>query len=253
MKGQKLFNNRGQVLIIILLVIVIVLTIGLSIAGSSLKNVQETAILEETNRAFSAAEAGIEEALLYLEQGTPVPTISGKALEAGSVIKQVQATQQESLQLSALEQDSVAQLDLECPTCGTGSVTITWDINSALVITRIYWDGSDYAVERWALNCGFDPGNNFTLKSPGVDNKCTQEINIDGAADKVLRIRAMYADTSITVTPNPGTTIPVQSTVVTSTGQSGETERTIQVERTLPVPPAILDYVLFSATGSLSK
>lgn len=246
-------NNQGQVLVIVLLVILIALTMGLSIAGSSLKSVEQTAVLEETNRAFSAAEAGVEEALVKLEQGTPIPTVASKSLQSGSVIKQVDTTQQNSLQLSALEKDTVAQLDLACPTCGTGTVTVTWDSNSSLLITKVYLSGGEYVVQRWALNCDFNPGNNFTQKASGTGSKCTQDIPIDGTVDQVLRIRAMYQDTAITVVPALGTTIPVQSTLVKSTGQSGETERTVQVERSLPVPPSILDFTLFSASGSLSK
>jgi hypothetical protein len=246
-------NNQGQVLVIVLLVILIALTIGLSIAGSSLKNVQQTAVLEESNRAFSAAEAGIEEALVKIDQGTPIPTVANKSLQSGSSIKNVQTTQQNSLQLSALEQDNVAQLDLACPTCGTGTLTVSWDSNTALLISKIYLSGGEYVVTRWALNCDFNPGNNFTSKSSGANSKCTQDIPINGTVDQVLRIRAMYADTSLTVSPVLGTSIPVQSVVVKSTGQSGEAERTVQVERSLPVPPSILDYTLFSASGSLSK
>jgi len=248
------FNSSGQILIIILLVIVVALTIGLSIAGSSLKGVQETAVLEESNRAFSAAEAGIEKLLLQLEQTGSATTITDESLTGGAAIKQATATTKNALTLSRLEKDAVAQLDLECPACGAGAVTVKWETGSSLVITRIYKDGDgNYQVDRWALNCDHSPGNNFTQISSGADDICEFDISVDGASDVALRIHALYADTSISVEPAVGTSIPVQTTVVTATGQSGEAERTVQVERSLPVPPSILDYVLFSASGSLSK
>src|SRR3990167_4489601 len=57
----KHVNDSGQTVVIILLVAVVAATIAFSIAGSSLKNIEQTATTEETNRAFSAAEAGNEE------------------------------------------------------------------------------------------------------------------------------------------------------------------------------------------------
>lgn len=248
-------DQRGQVVLLILLVIVVGLTIAISIAGSSLNQIEETAVTEESNRAFSAAEAGVEETLLYIEQGTPAPQITPNtsALTSGSSVKQVTIAEEDSLTISQLNQDDVAQLDLDCPSCASGNITVTWDSNTAIVITKISGTDPNYTVERWAYNCDFDPGNNFTLVSSGSASQCTRTIAVNGTTDKVLRIRALYANTSLAVSPQSGGVLPAQTTVITSTGQSGDAERTVKVERSAPVPPAILDYVLFSASDSLAK
>src|SRR5204863_1532604 len=54
---------RGQVLLILLLVMTVGLAIGLSIIQRSLSDVSTASKIEQSSRAFSAAEAGIERAL----------------------------------------------------------------------------------------------------------------------------------------------------------------------------------------------
>ena len=259
-KRTALVNKEGQVLPLILLVILVAATIGFSIAGTAIKNIEETNLNEESNRAYSAAEAGLEEKLLELEQGggAPVPITTPTPLQSGAYIKEVTVEQSTALNISKLEKDSVAQINLDCATCVAGTVSYTWDEGTALVVTKIHGDAEPYTVSRYAYECGSISGANFDSGTFNVNTrKCTESISVDnrsaGGKDRVIRFRAMYADTSLSVSPSASNVIPVQSTVLTSTGQSGETERTVQVQRSAPVPPSILDYVLFSSQGSLSK
>ncbi len=55
--------EKGQVILVILLVMAVGLTVGLSVASRSITDVQLSTQVEESSRAFSAAEAGIEKAL----------------------------------------------------------------------------------------------------------------------------------------------------------------------------------------------
>lgn len=57
-------NSSGQVVLILLLVMTVALAIGLSIVQRSLTDVSTSTKIEQSSRAFSAAEAGIEKALL---------------------------------------------------------------------------------------------------------------------------------------------------------------------------------------------
>jgi hypothetical protein len=59
----KMQNDHGQLVIIFLLAIAIVLAIGLSVAGRSVKEVANTTKVEQSSRAFFAAESGLEKAL----------------------------------------------------------------------------------------------------------------------------------------------------------------------------------------------
>ncbi|NCS32480.1 hypothetical protein GW793_03215 [bacterium] len=241
---MKHLNNTGQTVVIVLLVAVVAATIAFSIAGSSLKNIEQTATTEETNRAFSAAEAGIEEALYNLEQTGSIGSLNNTALGSGAVIKEVNSQDQVSLVLDRLEKDDVAQVVLNNTTT---QIKLKWDTTTAMVITVI---DVNNGVTRYASKCSVYVAPTFTLLGP-VSGMCEQNISVT-PDDRIVRMRAMYDSTSLSVTANNGT-LPVQSTVITATGQSGETERTVQVERTVPVAPAFLDYVLFSASGSLSK
>jgi Tfp pilus assembly protein PilX len=56
-------NQHGQVLLVIVLLMVIILTIGLSLAGRSITNVRQASDTDNSQRAFSAAEAGVQVAL----------------------------------------------------------------------------------------------------------------------------------------------------------------------------------------------
>src|SRR5581483_10727096 len=57
-------NNSGQALLIVLLGMAVVLTITLSILSTSVTDVKITSTEESALRAFSAAEAGVERALI---------------------------------------------------------------------------------------------------------------------------------------------------------------------------------------------
>jgi hypothetical protein len=256
MKDSLLLDRRGQIVPLILLIVLVGATIGFSIAGTTIRNIQQTSLNEESNRAYSAAEAGLEEKLLELEQsGVPVAQLTPSQLQSGAYIKQVLVEQAQSLEINLLAKDDVAQVNLECPTCPSGNVTVIWDQDAALVITKISEYAEPYTVVRYAKNCGFS-GNGFDNVAPS-GGRCSFVVPVDGntgsGKDRLMRIRAMQQDTYLSITPSANGVIPVQSTTLTSTGLSGETERTVQVKRSEPVAPSVLDYVLFSSQGSLIK
>jgi len=62
-------NQKGQALIIVLLVMSIVLTVVLSSVSRSVTEIQTTTYEEDSLRAFSAAEAGIEDKLINPQIG----------------------------------------------------------------------------------------------------------------------------------------------------------------------------------------
>ena len=79
--------ERGQALLIVVLVMVVVLTIGLSVATRNILNLRTATEEENTKRAFSAAEAGIEQALKSTQTGENV--ILNRDLGNKSTIKEV--------------------------------------------------------------------------------------------------------------------------------------------------------------------
>ncbi len=67
---KKLSNNSGQALLIVLLSMAVILTLVLSVLSSSITDIAVTSREEESLRAFSAAEAGVEQALIAGQTGT---------------------------------------------------------------------------------------------------------------------------------------------------------------------------------------
>ncbi|OGM11455.1 hypothetical protein A2Z22_00190 [Candidatus Woesebacteria bacterium RBG_16_34_12] len=61
--GKENYYQKGQALLIILLVLSVVLTVSLSIVSRSVTDIKITSNEEESVRALSAAEAGVEQAL----------------------------------------------------------------------------------------------------------------------------------------------------------------------------------------------
>ncbi|MBI2430428.1 MAG: hypothetical protein HYV39_00185 [Candidatus Levybacteria bacterium] len=81
-------NEKGQTLLIVVLVMVVVLTIGLSVASRSITNLRTTTEEENSQRAFSAAEAGVEEAIKSSQTGE---IISNRSLGNNANILQVKS------------------------------------------------------------------------------------------------------------------------------------------------------------------
>jgi len=61
--SMRIKDQRGQILLIVILVMIIALTVGLSIASRTITNIRIARQNEESQRAFQAAEAGVDQAL----------------------------------------------------------------------------------------------------------------------------------------------------------------------------------------------
>lgn len=81
---KKLPNERlsGQALLIVMLTLAVVLSVVLSVASRSVTDVSVTTYEEEAQRAFDAAEAGVEKVLL---EGVPVSEEIGQARYEASI------------------------------------------------------------------------------------------------------------------------------------------------------------------------
>lgn len=73
MKSTKNSLFSGQALLIVVLIISVVLVISLSFVSRSITDISVTNLEEDATRAFSAAEAGVEQALLDEQVGVEIP------------------------------------------------------------------------------------------------------------------------------------------------------------------------------------
>lgn len=106
-------KQKGQMLLILILIMTVALSIGLSIVQKSLVDVSTSSKVEQSSRAFSAAEAGIEKALN--SQGNAAQNLDNNssiaAIDDTSISPPVKTdgTQQDALQHPPMGKEEVAQ------------------------------------------------------------------------------------------------------------------------------------------------
>lgn len=307
-------NQKGQVILVLILIMTVALAIGLSIVQRSLVDITTASKVEQSSRAFSAAEAGIERLLqtgvltgFDLPNDSKVTSLTDSGLlpitiAAGANLQQLPL--EIASPASPLAKEEVAQVWLanfnsttpsSPPNCGPNmqcfytqnALDIYWGNSAsdqaALVLTLIYWDGptSSYTSKKWYLDhssASRNPSNGFdtTLCSgnysemPGY--RCYVRIgdpSLDPAFSKpgygvlptgliLLRARLLYNVSSqpfavrAVNTCGPACSLPPQLRIYSATGESGQTQRKVQIQQQLKVVPPFFDYAVFSA-GDISK
>ncbi|MBI3342668.1 hypothetical protein HY032_00745 [Candidatus Gottesmanbacteria bacterium] len=269
-------HQEGQVLLISLLVLSIATTVALSLIGRSTTDVTISNQISESSRAFSAAEAGIEDALKtgagsagaqVLTAGVTY-TVTKDAIggAAGAYIfpKKVSRGTTETLWLVGHNADGTLA---EAPTYTASGIDICWSSESttpAMVVSVVYKSaGGQYRVARGAYDpdstrastnkfssvtasaggCG--AGTGTTYKQTVTFGSFTPAINPVSDTLLMLRLEPVYADVSLAVN-TPGA-LPLQGNKLVSTGASqGGIARKIVVYQEYRSPPSIFDSVIYS-------
>lgn len=282
-------KEDGQVLIIILLVMIVGLTIGLFLLGRTTSDVSITTKIEESSRAFNAAEAGIEEAIrdgaitsspvpfasgvsyqVNLADLTPIqdiiyPSSISKATQIGDVFTVFLVPHNDTTG-KLIEDETQAYKQSQLDVCFTSNTPLP-----AVGVSIYYRDSTGY----FSSSTGYDPDstrlisnkfrNTTLLGSCGSYNynyrasvNLTSDFGIDltgiGIIPLAMRIRPFYAKTSIAVIPF-GRNLPKQGNEIASTGRAGETTRKIEVSELYTVPAPFLDHALYTSGigASLTK
>lgn len=219
-------NKKGQIILALVLVMTVALAIGLSIIQKSLIDVSTSTKVEQSSRAFSAAEAGIERALQQAgitNIAFPENDSAATVTDTGSIpcipgsvgCAQGTGTQQAALEYPPLSKEEIAQVWLADyisttgsapPNCGPNikchyiqnSLDVFWGNNStddkaALELTLVYYDGSKYTSKKWYLDhqsASRNPANNFeTVPCSGTGlsgYQCTKRLNFSAQEAKGL-------------------------------------------------------------------
>lgn len=226
-------NQDGQVVLILVLVMTVALAIGISVIQRSLSDVSTATKVEQSSRAFSAAEAGIEKALKGDLSGVIFTENSSSATATGNILipaVPTNGTRQDPLEYPPLAKEETAHVWLADFTSVNNppalfykqtSLDIYWaDPNAssdkaALELTLVYYDStsSQYKARKWYLDqITRTPPNNFTTP-PAVsctgftltDNSYQCKYTIGGASDSqgplpanlmLIRARLLYEATS---------------------------------------------------------
>lgn len=275
-KSVAFFSQQGQALLLVVLVLVISMTIGLSVATRSITNVRTASEEQDSQRAFSAAEAGIERALNSSSSGTISSPIQ---IDNAAQIKSLTVGQLSGNQIlinngTVVSRDDGVDIWLvphkadgtpNYASVWNGNVTIYWgssaDVcsstlssNTMAAVEVVTLTGSDTAPA--SHHYFFDPCTSGTPSRASanafdgtVSNSNWSEFRymgtISGIANGLLlRVVPLYADTRIGV--NGTTALPVQGTVIESTGTSGDARRKIVTFKGYPkLPTEFFPHMLF--------
>lgn len=282
-------NEKGQLLLVLILIMVVALGIGLSVVQKSLVDVSTSTKVEQSSRAFSAAEAGIEKYFKNPVKCTPATckvefseTGSKATVEGGDLIPATpnSGTQQDPLELPKLAKEDIVQVWLADYTSSSNpppavyiqdKLDVYWGNSPtdqpAIELTFVYYSSGQYlSAKRF-----FDPDSNrasqnsFTAVSCsgnnplGVNNyQCYKQVDSLPSGLMLVRVRFLYNTSSqslaVQAVGNCGVacSLPPQKREITSTGVSGETQRKVSVFRLDKVVPHYFDYAIFSA-GEISK
>ncbi|OGE41954.1 hypothetical protein A3B45_01900 [Candidatus Daviesbacteria bacterium RIFCSPLOWO2_01_FULL_39_12] len=142
---RKKFQS-GQIVLILLLVITIGLGIGLSVIQRSITNVSTSTKVEESSRAFSAAEAGIEQALVQISQGSSPTGVdfttqnqSKAVIETSGLVPALNQT----FETPPISKEEMAQVWLATPSSAPNPASLFYDQSSL----DIYWGNSNVSQD----------------------------------------------------------------------------------------------------------
>lgn len=269
-------KQSGQILLITLLVLTVASVIGISVVGRATTDTAISRQVEESSRAFSAAEAGIEQALKTGSGSTTVVlspdlSVSVAVASVGGAIGLYEFPQQakkgETLTLWLVDHNTSGAI-VETPTYRNSWIEVCWSTGStlpALIATVLYRESNNNTYR--TLKLALDPdasrraSNNFappvamnggcgattgtTYRHRINFNNINGSVNPNNDTLIMLRLRPVYADAKIAV--NAQGRIPFQGRRIESTGTTqGGVNRKVVVYQEYRAPSTVFDAALYS-------
>lgn len=255
--------NQGQILLVVVLTMIVALTVGLSLVSRTITNLKISKQNEESQRAFQAAEAGIERALQSALEGTnlqfsnnasfstSITTLSGTGflLNAGDNVDQD----------TGIDVWLATYPDYTAPL--TGSVTIYWStsiqtsclntggetVKAALEIDILSGAKANPVLSKFVydscgrINGATNPGAGGVVSNVTFSHAATIPV-VNGL---IMRLIPIYNSTKIGITSN--VPLPEQGKIIESVGESGETVRRVQYFSSHPqIPLEVFPYSVIS-------
>lgn len=241
---------------------VVSLTVGLSVASRSIVNLRTSIEEENSQRAFSAAEAGVEKAIATGTGITAAQDLGNNAFIKEVSVGEVSGTEFILNAGNMVEKDQGIDLGLSQDYPGyetsqnISNLIIFWGSqgdtcpNSA-AIELIVLSGSTNSPQ--STRYVYDPcsrGNNFSSPQTGsyiVSGKTFRYRALVGNISNglIARVIPLYTNTQLGISAD--TALPLQGKVIQSTGESGGTERKITYFKGNPqLPIEFFQYILFS-------
>ena len=263
--------QKGQILLIVVLVMTIALTIGLSLATRTITDIRTTTEEDNSQRAFSAAEAGIEKAFQE-DTGSTGDFVNNTSFE--SSVTQITGSEFLLNNGSVILKDDAVDVWLSTypgyTDSWSGDITIYWGLSGDVcntneaVNTRAALDIiliSGTRANPHAAHYPVDPcnaratTNNFESITSGggtvLEKQFPFQKTITVSSGLLLRIVPLYASTSIGVSGCASggtcTDFPAQGRVITSVGTSDTTQRKlIGFQNNPKIPIQLFPFIIFS-------
>lgn len=249
------FVIRGQAALIILAVMAIGMTIAMSLSRQVVTEVQISKQEEKSTKAFSAAEAGVEEALRQLEQGQTNVSINPEDLGVTgvdvSVSEQGQSNQfiypitlrpGETAPIWLRNHNADGSLNLASGYSGS-TIKVCWQDEAALEIIYFYLVApNSYQMRKFALDPNSTRAGDNRFATGSEIGNCSEingfergySVDLTGGTPLLLVLRPLYQLTRVAVVAGSGT-LPAQGHLITSSGSitegSEKISRRIQVFR----------------------
>lgn len=266
-------SQKGQIVLITILVLAVGATVVLSLLGRTTVDLNITNQIEESSRAFSAAEAGIEEALKLGSSisSTTIPGVTDVTYKVDRIsLGGTTGTYQvptvvkkgEVASVWLINHDATGALII-APTYTAPSIDLCWSGSTipALVVAVIYKESTDnsYKVARGAWDPsargGFTAGQTTSSCAVTGASYYRQTLTFNSLSPTLtpltdtlieLRIRPLYADAQIAVV-SAAQALAVQGNRFESSGMtlSGMT-RKVLVFQQYRSALGIFDYAVYS-------
>ncbi len=270
---RKHINQSGQAVLIVLLSLSVVLIIVLFIMSRSITDISLSTKEEDSSRAFSAAEAGIERALIIgssigttdLGGGTFNANVSSFGSGESQVVYPLSLKSGESAVFwYSRNGDPLSYSGSSVEFCWGDKNTSSNDTQTpALEVLTYYIDSGVYKVSRST----FDPysnrtitSNNFSSATSGTCTLQSEEFQFYSTANvpNGSGIQLLYSVAKLLYNTSNShkvgidvgvPTLPSQGNQIEADGSYGDANRSIQVFQLHPVAPPVFDNVLFSTSG----
>ncbi len=261
---RSLPAQSGQIGLIVLLGMVVIATIGISVATRSTQDVTSTRQDQETSQSFSAAESALERILSQPSQEVFDFTGDATSQEFSNIFSNASADVSIEKQFSFdnyIRQGEVVEIDVSSITQNEDLV-MEWATTqncsedpASLVVTILNPNQSNRTRTLAFGPCAH--GDNFTFVDYGqVGNRGStftfRQVIPLLTGDQKVRVRPVYADTNLLVESDGTWDLTAQQFTITSVGRNetegGRETRAIQLERTQPFAPNVLDFAIVSGT-----
>lgn len=263
-------KKNGQAALIILAIMALGMTITLSLSRRVITDVQISEQEEQSARAFSAAEAGIEEALRRIEIGE-IDSVTVNPEDLGVSDVDINIAEQgggdQFLYPTTLQPGETAIIWLrdhtddgrldESSGYDQTSIDLCWQNGAAIEAIYFYRaTGGEYQIRHFAFDSdAASRGNNFVSTGLGscseIDGlNISTTLDLSDGTPLFLVVRPFYQSTQIGVVTQSGSTLPAQGYLITSSGmverdQGNNIARRIMVFHGWNAPPPSLFHGLY--------